>query len=1141
MASMYAHYRFYSSSEVPLDLKLHVTSLDCKHLARTAALAGLDEDIDPQDLVVRAHVYNDGTENAEQGEYTPQLPMLLGSSVFWNGWLTLPLRIQDLSRDAQLVLTLWAPGELLVGGCRITLFDERLRLRSGAHRLVLWPRIRRPATRDDGSEGMTATEAAAEFLKGLHGVRAAIGETDDLDASVQVAAAVAAGDAAGPPVAEASLVPGVPVEMTPEAARATLAEQASEEDGATRGAASRGSRSSSDADGAAGEYAAPVSEGTAAVLPGDSAWEAERLVRAKAEFDAGEIPHLPWLDRLTMRQLAADQEAAEEEAEAVAEALEAAEEAALGRGPGPTPRGRAALAARRHPLCSFLTVEFPVLPFPVVFDSPAYADVAAPPSVQDGLVGPSALEEDSNAARWMGRLVTIFDPDAGLEHPVEAKVAKLGTSDARRGVDPGATPTPAERAAIDAVLHNPSIPARAITDLLWRYRHTLLRKPAAVVRFIDCVDWSDPEEVADATALPWALAPPEDVLRLLGPGYPHDVVRRYAIRCLSEASADEISLFMLQLVQAVRYEPGVRETVERNSMAKAAAMRGPPSTGGGATPGAALVEGLGELGPTPAPRDHGGEAGDDVDDEDADDGAAEGDVREAQTGRTPSHRSLATSAASGAGGGSPAAGAASAYAASVDGRASLPAEEDDVEISPLADLLVRRACTNLTVATQFHWFVCVEAENQAFGLVYNAMLASFMDQSERTPEGVRLMTEVSNHASYIRSVLSAVESVVSEPGLRADGKTANLIAAFSPGGAFSSQAELSSPVILPLDPRVRVCGLVAADSRVFKSSVSPARIRLVIHDSTDPGFIAERFGDDAARTLIGLRAARLRAEASARAAGLPLPAKFDSEAAIRAPGATRWTYDTLFKIGDDVRQDQLVLQLLDLMDRRFKQFGLDLSLTPYKVLATTTTTGVLEFVTGAMALDPIKRNILGWLKGHPGNADVDGMGGVRLDVIERYTRSCAGYCVWTYIMGIGDRHLDNILITPDGRLVHIDFGFAFGKDPKPLPPKVKLTKDMVEVMGGYYPKFLTKATRAFGFIRQKAGLYLDLLGLMRDSGLQSMADDPERAIAFVAEKLRLDMSEEDAELVLLGAIKDSVSAVFPLFVDFLHTVATQMR
>tara|TARA_Y100000780_G_scaffold203197_1_gene196805 strand:+ start:114 stop:434 length:321 start_codon:yes stop_codon:yes gene_type:complete len=106
---------------------------------------------------------------------------------------------------------------------------------------------------------------------------------------------------------------------------------------------------------------------------------------------------------------------------------------------------------------------------------------------------------------------------------------------------------------------------------------------------------------------------------------------------------------------------------------------------------------------------------------------------------------------------------------------------------------------------------------------------------------------------------------------------------------------------------------------------------------------------------------------------------------------------------------------------------------------------------------------------------------------------------------------------------------------------VKLTKDMVEVMGGYYPKFLTKATRAFGFIRQKAGLYLDLLGLMRDSGLQSMADDPERAIAFVAEKLRLDMSEEDAELVLLGAIKDSVSAVFPLFVDFLHTVATQMR
>ena len=43
-----------------------------------------------------------------------------------------------------------------------------------------------------------------------------------------------------------------------------------------------------------------------------------------------------------------------------------------------------------------------------------------------------------------------------------------------------------------------------------------------------------------------------------------------------------------------------------------------------------------------------------------------------------------------------------------------------------------------------------------------------------------------------------------------------------------------------------------------------------------------------------------------------------------------------------------------------------------------------------------------------------------------------------------------VLLSANGLLIHIDFGYILGRDPKPMPPPFKLVKEMVDAMGGHH-------------------------------------------------------------------------------------------
>ena len=115
-------------------------------------------------------------------------------------------------------------------------------------------------------------------------------------------------------------------------------------------------------------------------------------------------------------------------------------------------------------------------------------------------------------------------------------------------------------------------------------------------------------------------------------------------------------------------------------------------------------------------------------------------------------------------------------------------------------------------------------------------------------------------------------------------------------------------------------------------------------------------------------------------------------------------------------------------------------------------------------------------------------GGPLLDALDNFARSLAGYCMATYVLGIGDRHNDNIMLTQDGRFFHIDFGHFLGNFKKKFGIKREsapfvLTPHMETVLGGKaagarYRKFEELCCKAFLVLRRNRDHIMVLLMLM---------------------------------------------------------------
>ena len=224
----------------------------------------------------------------------------------------------------------------------------------------------------------------------------------------------------------------------------------------------------------------------------------------------------------------------------------------------------------------------------------------------------------------------------------------------------------------------------------------------------------------------------------------------------------------------------------------------------------------------------------------------------------------------------------------------------------------------------------------------------------------------------------------------------------------------------------------------------------------------------------------------------------------------------IIKKTNTLRKEQLISCLVDILQYKISEQYEEIP--TYQIIMLTKELGIMEYIEDSITLRNI--NEKGFtLQNYILNKNLH----YKLDTIKtRFVQSLAISSAIAYIIGLGDRHLDNIMINTTGSIFHVDYGYIM-ENPTIIfnMPEIKVTDDIIDFLGGnssiYYNEFKKLIVKIYNQYRANKNILYIYFKFICDSGFLDWS------IAYnkLDSKLMTGMKCKDVEITLINEIESS--------------------